>query len=117
MTYRLRRQLISTKFKINKSLCKLFIEPWAEYQKGFWVWNVGFAVGKSERQLNDWYRRRKNKNFDMLLVTKSGDLNSALCFTNITAAKTIEKQIKKFDPDFPEIKIINVAQLYNKVFQ
>ena len=60
---------------------------------------------------------KKNKNFDMLLVTKSGDLNSALCFTNITAAKTIEKQIKKFDPDFPEIKIINVAQLYNKVFQ
>lgn len=61
MTYRLRRQLISTKFKINKSLCKLFIEPWSEYQRGFWVWNVGFAVGKSERQLNDWYRRRKNK--------------------------------------------------------
>ena len=61
MTYRLRRQLISTKFKINKSLCKLFIEPWAEYQRGFWVWNVGFAVGKSERQLNDWYRRRNNK--------------------------------------------------------
>lgn len=60
---------------------------------------------------------KKNKNFDMLLVTRSGDLNSALCFTNITAAKTIEKQIKKFDPDFPEIKIINVAQLYNKVFQ
>ena len=60
---------------------------------------------------------KKNKNFDMLLVTKSGDLNSALCFTNITADKTIEKQIKKFDPDFPEIKIINVAQLYNKVFQ
>ena len=60
---------------------------------------------------------KKNKNFDMLLVTKSGDLNSALCFTNITAAKTIEKQIKKFDPDFPEIIIINVAQLYNKVFQ
>ena len=60
---------------------------------------------------------KKNKNFNMLLVTKSGDLNSALCFTNITAAKTIEKQIRKFDPDFPEIKIINVAQLYNKVFQ
>ena len=60
---------------------------------------------------------KKNKNFEMLLVTKSGDLNNALCFTNITAAKTIEKQIKKFDPDFPEIKIINVAQLYNKVFQ
>ena len=60
---------------------------------------------------------KKNKNFDMLLVTNAGDLNSALCFTNITAAKTIQEQIKKFDPNFPETKIINVAQLYNKVFQ
>ena len=60
---------------------------------------------------------KKNKNFDMLLVTKSGDLNSALCFTNITAAKTIQKKLKEFDSDFPETKIINVAQLYNKVFQ
>ena len=60
---------------------------------------------------------KKKKIFDMILVTKSGDLNNALCFTNITAAKTIQEQIKKFDPNFPETKIINVAQLYNKVFQ
>ena len=60
---------------------------------------------------------KKKKIFNMILVTKSGDLNNALCFTNITAAKTIQEQIKKFDPNFPETKIINVAQLYNKVFQ
>ena len=61
MTYHVRRKLISTTFRINTSLCKLFIEPWGPYEKNFWVWNVGFAVGKSNRQLNDWYRRRKNK--------------------------------------------------------
>ena len=61
MTYRVRRKLISTTFKINSTLCKLFIEPWGISQKNFWVWNVGFVIGKSNRQLNDWYTERRNK--------------------------------------------------------
>jgi hypothetical protein len=61
MTYRVRRKLISSKFKINNQLCKVFLEPWYEQANGFWGWNVGFAVGKSNRQLNDWYYGRKNK--------------------------------------------------------
>ena len=59
---------------------------------------------------------KKNKKFDLIAVINSTVLNNALCFTNITAAKTIQKKLKEFDPDFPETKIINVAQLYNKVF-
>jgi len=39
------------------------------------MWNVGFAVGKSRRQLNDWYQGRKNKRWRSLhqhLVGTSG---------------------------------------------
>ena len=59
---------------------------------------------------------KQNKKFDLIAVINSTVLNNALCFGNITAAKTIQKKLKEFDSDFPETKIINVAQLYNKVF-
>jgi hypothetical protein len=39
------------------------------------MWNVGFAVGKSRRQLNDWYYRKQNKrrrSLDARLTGKSG---------------------------------------------
>ena len=61
MTYRTRRKFISSKFRINNQLCKIFLEPWYLQENGFWAWNVGFAVGYSNRQLNDWYNNRKNK--------------------------------------------------------
>jgi len=72
MRQRIRRQLISTKFKLNKKLCKLFIDPWYTYEKGFWVWNVGFAIGKSNRQLNDWYNQRRNKRANAIRKKMSG---------------------------------------------
>lgn len=37
------------------------MEPLYERNSGFWTWNVGFAVGKSTRQLNDWYNNKQNK--------------------------------------------------------
>lgn len=61
MGYRICRKFTSTTFWVEGQLCKIFLEPLNEYQPGFWVWNVGFAIGKSRRQLNDWYWRRKNK--------------------------------------------------------
>jgi len=81
MTYRVRRKLISSKFKINNQLCKVFLEPWYEQTNGFWGWNVGFAVGKSNRQLNDWYHGRKNKRRRSLHITPnwmSGNQNNLL---------------------------------------
>ena len=27
----------------------------------FWMWHIGFAVGKSTRQVNDWYYMKQNK--------------------------------------------------------
>ena len=61
MTYRVQRKFISSTFKVNGQLCKVFLEPLYQASNKFWTWNVGFAIGKSNRQLNDWYWRRKNK--------------------------------------------------------
>ncbi len=61
MAYRVRRKFISTKFCIDDQICKIFLNPLQEYREGYWCWKVGFAVGKSNRQLNDWFNERKNK--------------------------------------------------------
>ena len=61
MTYRVRRKFTSTKFCIDDQICKIFLNPLQEYREGYWCWKVGFAVGKSNRQLNDWFNERKNK--------------------------------------------------------
>ena len=61
MTYRVRRKFTGSKFYVDGQLCKIFMEPFQEFQPGFFAWNVGFAIGKSNRQLNDWYWKRKNK--------------------------------------------------------
>lgn len=77
MTYRVRRKLISTTFKVNQQLCKIFLEPWVKNQFGMMTWNMGFAIGKSHHQLNDWYKKRRNKRFRSLhkqMKGKSGVL-------------------------------------------
>lgn len=61
MSLRVRRKFTSSTFDVNGQLCKVFLEPWFSQLNGFWVWNIGFAVGSSPRQLNDWYNKRKNK--------------------------------------------------------
>jgi len=61
MSYRVRRKFTSSEFFVDGQRCKIFFEPDEEFEPGFWSWNVGFAVGKSSRQLNDWYRRRNNR--------------------------------------------------------
>ena len=75
MTYRVRRKFTSSTFRVEGQLCKIFLEPVFEYAPGYWIWNVGFAIGKSRRQLNDWYWRRKNKrrkSLDRRIVGRSG---------------------------------------------
>jgi hypothetical protein len=75
MTYRVRRKCTSSTFRVEGQLCKVFLEPTFEYEPGYWIWNVGFAVGGSRRQLNDWYWRRKNKRRRSLtnrLIGRSG---------------------------------------------
>jgi len=61
MSYRVSRKTTSNTFRVGDQLCRVTFFPWYEYQPGHWIWNVGFCVGKSRRQLNDWYHKRKNK--------------------------------------------------------
>ena len=61
MTYRVRRKFTSSTFTVEGQLCKIFMEPFSKFEKDYYFWNVGFAIGKSNRQLNDWYWKRKNK--------------------------------------------------------
>jgi len=61
MTYRVRRKFTSSTFYIDDQICKIWFDPEREYRKGYWFWKVGFAVGKSKRQLNDWFNERNNK--------------------------------------------------------
>ena len=61
MTYRVRRKFTSSTFTVDGQLCKVFMEPFNKFGKGFYFWNVGFALGQSNRQLNDWFWNRKNK--------------------------------------------------------
>ena len=56
-----RRQFTTSTIFVEGQMCKIFLQPLSEFKKGFWIWNTGFAVGKSNRQLNDWYWKRKNK--------------------------------------------------------
>jgi hypothetical protein len=75
MTHRVRRKFTSSAFVVDDQLCKIFLEPLHEYRPGFFVWNVGFAIGKSRRQLNDWYWKRKNKrrrSLERQIVGRSG---------------------------------------------
>ena len=72
MTQRVRRKFTSSKFWVDGYLCKVFLEPVQEYDCGFYIWNIGFAIGKSNRQLNDWYKRRKNKRARSLQGKLSG---------------------------------------------
>ena len=75
MSYRVCRKFTGSLFRVGDHLCKIFLEPMGEYRPGFYSWNVGFAVGKSRRQLNDWYQNRKNRRARSLtkkLLGKSG---------------------------------------------
>ena len=70
-----RRQFTTSTFFVEGQRCKIFFQPLSEFKKGFWIWNVGFAIGKSNRQLNDWYWKRKNKRSRSIrnkMVGKSG---------------------------------------------
>ncbi len=72
----------------------------------------GYALANSD--LDEIVCINKDRSgFIFQKIINSKSLNKALCFNTITAAKAIEEKIKKFDSNFPEIKIVNVAQLYN----
>lgn len=85
MSYRVNRKTMSSLYLVGEHVCKVFLEPIAEYEPGFWRWNVGLAVGKSRRQINDWYWCRKNK--------RARSLNAHL--TGKSGVKTISRGFKE----------------------
>lgn len=75
MTYKVCRKRSTTTFKINDQYCKIFFRPLKPWTDSSWIWEVSFAVSKSKRQINDWFKRRKNKRGRKLneqLTGKSG---------------------------------------------
>jgi hypothetical protein len=61
MTYKVCRKRSTTTFKINNQVCKVFLNPLFKGENGHWIWELSFAIGKSKRDLNDWFNQRKNK--------------------------------------------------------
>jgi len=75
MTYRVCRKRSTTTFKINDQYCKVSLTPLKPWSGDKWLWQVHVAVSKSKRQLNDWYKEKKNKrsnNMKSHLTGKSG---------------------------------------------
>ena len=92
MNQRVRRKFTSYKFCVNGQICKFFLEPKKEYLPGFYFWNVGFAIGKSNRQLNDWYKEKKNKRANKLrkkLTGKSGIKPLSIAFRKMMELRWI----------------------------
>ena len=53
--------------------------------------------------------------FIFVTITTGQTLTDAICFKDLTLAKTLEKRARaKFD-DMPETEIVNVALLYNRI--
>ena len=61
MTYRPRRRTLTSTIIVGKHICKVFLQPWQYSASSGVLWRVGFAVGKSRRQINDWYHGRRNR--------------------------------------------------------
>lgn len=76
MTYRVSRKTISNTFEVQGQICKVFMQPLHEYEGKHWLWNVGFAIGSSRRQLNDWYwkskRNKRCRSLNNQMVGRSG---------------------------------------------
>lgn len=72
MTYRVCRKRSTTTFKLGDQYCKVFLTPRYPYVNDRWLWKFGFAVSKSKRQLNDWYKGKKNKRAEKLRENLTG---------------------------------------------
>ena len=56
-----RRKFTTYKFFVEGQVGKVFIRRQKKWKDRFWMWHIGFVVGKSVRQVNDWYHAKQNK--------------------------------------------------------
>lgn len=81
MTQRLKRRKKTGKISFQTgTFLKVRLIPWIRTQNGC-VWLASMAVSRSNRQVNDWLNRRKNKRvrrLDTNLTGKAGNVYQAL---------------------------------------
>ena len=53
--------------------------------------------------------------FIFVTITSGQVLTNAICFNDISAAKSLDIRARKKFEDMPETKIVNVALLYNRI--
>ena len=53
--------------------------------------------------------------FIFVPITSGQVLSDALCFTDLSNAKTVDSRARKKFEGMPETKIVNVALLYNRI--
>ena len=53
--------------------------------------------------------------FIFVTITSGQVLTNAICFNDISAAKSIDIRAREKFEDMPETKIVNVALLYNRI--
>ena len=53
--------------------------------------------------------------FIFLTITSGQVLTDAICFNDISQAKSIDLRAREKFDDIPETKIVNVALLYNRI--
>ena len=70
-----RRKFTTYKFFVEGQVGKVFFRPQKEWKDGFWLWHIGFAVGKSTRQVNDWYYMKQNKTSPGSIVQRNFNIS------------------------------------------
>ena len=61
MVNRVRRKFKSYTFKLGGQIGKIVITRIGRCASGKYFWNISAVAGNSRRQINDWYRGRKNR--------------------------------------------------------
>jgi hypothetical protein len=63
----------SKTLKLNKQIIKVRLSPWHKEATNY-VWLFSFGCGQSNRQLNDWLNKRKNKRAKHLNTNITGNV-------------------------------------------
>jgi hypothetical protein len=109
MSLRVKRRKKTGKiFLKDGTFLKVRLIPWLRTKNGC-VWLVSMAVSKSNRQVNDWLKRRGNtrvRRLDISLTGKSGNLPQALavrfmrwCQTYIPVGDSLAMRCESAVPD------------------
>lgn len=68
---RSKKKKIKTLILPDGFLCRIRLIPWIPVE-GHYIWLASLAIGKSNRQINDWMNKRKNKRAKLLAQKMTG---------------------------------------------